>query len=148
MPGSSPGMIKCGCMRAGLNFEQQASSHTSAISPRTPREFCHHIPPKKQRAQGMPGARRARSLVCENKKHTSIVTTVVPETPDIPRATVYGLSSCSPRRSGFLVTVAGGLLRRLDAGVEASGPHDFAVRASAARLEAPPASIASRIQRP
>jgi hypothetical protein len=30
----------------------------------------------------MPGARRA--LVCEMKKHTSVVTTVTPETPGIP----------------------------------------------------------------
>src|SRR5579863_1572710 len=48
----------------------------------------------------------ARSLVCEIKKHTSVVTTVTPETPGIPRAMVLtayiGLSpgtglSC-PRR--------------------------------------------------
>jgi len=36
----------------------------------------------------MPGARCARSLVCEMKKHTSVVTTVTPETPGIPRAMV------------------------------------------------------------
>src|SRR5260370_12518324 len=36
------------------------------------------------------------------------------------------------------------LLARLDAGVEASGPHDFAVRSSAVRLTAPSASTASR----
>jgi hypothetical protein len=35
-------------------------------------------------------------------------------------------------------------LRQLDAGVEASGPHDFAVRKSAPSSEAQPASIASR----
>ena len=40
----------------------------------------------------MPGARRARSLVCEIKKHTSIVTTVTPETPGIPRAMVLTVS--------------------------------------------------------
>ena len=34
---------------------------------------------KHQRAQGMPGARRARSLACKIKKHTSIVTTVTPD---------------------------------------------------------------------
>ena len=32
------------------------------------------IAPRKQRAQGMPGASRTRSLACEIKKHTSIVT--------------------------------------------------------------------------
>jgi hypothetical protein len=36
----------------------------------------------------MPGVRCARSLVCEMKKHTSVVTTVTPETPGIPRAMV------------------------------------------------------------
>jgi hypothetical protein len=40
----------------------------------------------------MPGARRARSLVCEMKKHTSKVTTVTPETPGIPRAMVLTVS--------------------------------------------------------
>jgi hypothetical protein len=37
--------------------------------------------------------------------------------------------------------------RQLDASVEASGPHDFAVRFTRARLFAPKASIASRAQR-
>jgi hypothetical protein len=36
----------------------------------------------------MPGARRARSLACKIKKHTSVATTVTPESPDIPRAMV------------------------------------------------------------
>ena len=40
----------------------------------------------------MPGAWRARSLVCEMKKHTSIVTTVTPEPPGIPRAMVLTAS--------------------------------------------------------
>jgi hypothetical protein len=45
----------------------------------------------------MPGAHCARSLACEIKKHTSIVTTVTPETPDIPRAMVLtGYSVLSP----------------------------------------------------
>jgi hypothetical protein len=50
-----------------------------------------------QRAQGMPGARCARSLVCEMKKHTSVVTTVTPESPGIPRAMVLtAYSALSP----------------------------------------------------
>jgi hypothetical protein len=40
----------------------------------------------------MPGARCARSLACKIKKHTSIVTTVTPETPGIPRAMVLTVS--------------------------------------------------------
>jgi hypothetical protein len=45
---------------------------------------------------------------------------------------------------GVLVTVIGGLLRKLDAGVEASGPHDFTLREPALSSLAPTASIASR----
>jgi hypothetical protein len=40
----------------------------------------------------MPGARCARSLVCEMKKHTSIVTTVTPDSPGIPYAMVLTVS--------------------------------------------------------
>jgi hypothetical protein len=90
----------------------------------------------------MPDARCARSLVCKIKKHTSIITTVTPETPGIPRAMVLTVSSelspviglfCHRRLRG----VSGPLgptspLRQLDAGVEASGPHDFAVREKSA----------------
>jgi hypothetical protein len=49
-------------------------------------------PSEKQRAQGMPGARCARSLACKIKKHTSIVTTVTPERPGIPYAMVLTAS--------------------------------------------------------
>src|SRR3954451_21004894 len=82
----------------------------------------------KQRAQGMPGARRARSLACKIKKHTSIVTTVTPGSPGIPRTMVLTVS--------FVLFPVTGLVchrrqrkyfRRLDASVGASEPHDFAV---------------------
>jgi hypothetical protein len=94
----------------------------------------------------MPGARCARSLVCEMKKHTSIVATVTPETSGIPRAMVYSLYRALPGDRAFLspspVKVA---FHRLDAGVEASGPHDFAVRRTALSSAAPPTSTASRL---
>ena len=63
------------------------------------------------------------------------VSQVTPESPGIPRAMVLRLMSYSPRRSGFLVTVAPKKLasQELDAGVEASGPHDFAVRSRCSR---------------
>jgi hypothetical protein len=111
--------------------------HTSAISLHVLREFllndCH---PKHQRAQGMPGARCARSLACKIKKAYEIVTTVTPDTPGIPRAMVLTVSSelspviglCCHRRQRKN-------FRRLDASVEASGPHDFAVRESAVRQQ-------------
>ena len=68
------------------------------------------------------------------------------KSPGIPRAMVLRLMSYSPRRSGFLVTVTPEKLasQELDAGVEASGPYDFAVRRKAPSSEAHPAATASR----
>ncbi len=40
----------------------------------------------------MPGVQRTRSLACKVKKHTSIVTTVTPVSPGIPRAMVLTVS--------------------------------------------------------
>jgi hypothetical protein len=98
----------------------------------------------------MPGARRTRSLAWgKNKNHTSVVTTGPPESPGIPCAMVltvsFALSSvtglvCHRRRRSCL--------RRLDASVGASGPHDFAVRISAVRQRVAKASTASHSQRP
>jgi len=80
----------------------------------------------------MPGARRARSLVCENKKHTSIVTTVTPETPGIPYAMVltvsFALSLVSRACCQHHRQNAKSILGLLDVSVGASGPRDFAVR--------------------
>jgi hypothetical protein len=39
----------------------------------------------------MPGARRARSLACKIKKHTSVVTTVTPDHPAFPAQWFYDL---------------------------------------------------------
>jgi hypothetical protein len=98
------------------------------------RELCIKHFPHKKRAQGKPGARCTRSLACGLKKHTSAVTTGSPEIPGLPCAMVLTVSfalssvtglSCHRRmRNTF---------RTLDASVGASGPHDFAVRGSAAR---------------
>ena len=41
----------------------------------------------------MPGAVCARSLVCEMKKHTSVVTTVTPELPAFPATMVLRFPS-------------------------------------------------------
>src|SRR5438874_7882445 len=82
----------------------------------------------------MPDAQCARSLACKIKKHTSIVTTVTPGSPGIPRAMVLTVS--------FVLFPVTGLVchrrqrkyfRRLDASVGASEPHDFAVRVSTVR---------------
>jgi hypothetical protein len=73
----------------------------------------------------MPGARCARSLVCSGKKHTSVVTTVTPESPGIPRAMVLRVPSCSPRCAKPVSH------RRHRHWVP--GPHDFTVRLNAIR---------------
>jgi hypothetical protein len=66
--------------------------------------------------------------------------------PAFPHAMVLRLTSSSPRRSGFLASVAPEKLasQELDASVETSGPHDLAVRNAAPSSEAPLASTASR----
>jgi hypothetical protein len=88
----------------------------------------------------MPGARCTRSLVCSVVvEHTSVVTTSPPEHPAFPHAmvlTAYFVLSpviglfCHRRLriKDCPRPVGPTCLRKLDAGVEASGPHDFAVR--------------------
>jgi hypothetical protein len=97
----------------------------------------------------MPGAQCTRSLVCEvgSSKCTRVFTAVAPEITRHPRTqwfTAYfvlspaiGLS-CHRRLADIGTSARSGsrTSARLDAGVEASGPHDFAVRNSAVRLRA------------
>jgi hypothetical protein len=69
-----------------------ANAHTSAFSPRISARVMRCTKPSEiQRAQGMPGARRARSLACKIKKHTSVVTTVTPDHPAFPAQWFYDL---------------------------------------------------------
>jgi hypothetical protein len=58
------------------------TKHKSAFSRREAPESCMHSSPN--RAWGMPGAQCTRSLACENKKHTSVVTTGPLGSPGIP----------------------------------------------------------------
>ena len=107
--------------------------------------FYKNRSPRKMRAWGMPGAQ------------CSVVTTGPPEHPAFPHAMVLRLTSRSPRRPGFIVTVVsrimalskarlGGLTSaKLDASLGASEPHDFAVRFNAVRLRA---GDRSRIDKP
>jgi hypothetical protein len=84
----------------------------------------------------MPGARCARSLAGKIKKHTSVVSTVTPGSPGIPRAMVYDLYRALPGDRALLSPSPVGIAsRQLDASVEASEPHDFAVRFSAVRQQ-------------
>ena len=78
----------------------------------------------------MPGAQCARSLACKINEHTSVVTTVTPVSPGIPRAMVLtAYIALSPVSRAFLPpSPARSSPHELDASVGASGPHDFAVR--------------------
>ena len=97
----------------------------------------------------MPGARCTRSLACKIKKHTSIVTTVTPDTPGIPRAMVLTVSFvlspviglCCHRRLAGCPQDLTPASRRQD---HTTSPSALTRCSSAAH----PASIASRAQRP
>ena len=93
-------------------------------------------PPKMQRAQGRPGARCTRGLVCKHAQkhaheHTGSAETLRPS----PRNGFTAYNALSPA-TGFLATVIPEKLasRKLDASIGASGPHAFAVRMARARL--------------
>ena len=65
---------------------------------------------KKKRAQGMPDAQCTRSLACECKKHTSIVTTGTPKRSGTPCANGFnGFLRDLPGVRDFLVTVIGAM---------------------------------------
>ena len=109
--------------------------------------FCQKLSPQGGRGECR-GARCTRSLVCKGRKHTSSHHRST-GTPGIPARNGFnGLLRALPGDRAFLspssadswlVRTRSGRLafRKLDAGVEASGPHDFAVRElhrSSARL--------------
>jgi hypothetical protein len=98
---------------------------------------------ERKRAQGKPGARRTRSLVCVGGKHTSVVTTGTPQHHGIPCAMAPRLITRSPRCPGLIATVAREIVHELDPGVGRSGPHAFAARI-APLVGRANASIASR----
>jgi hypothetical protein len=108
--------------------------HTFAISQHACSSFTVYFAPSDdQRAQGMPGARCARSRAC------SVVSTRVShhghtgKRPAFPAHGFNGLCSRSPRGPGSFAPVVRGSLRDLNASVGAPGPHDFAVRVRLAR---------------
>ena len=89
----------------------------------------------------MPGARYAPAVSCE-RKHT-VVTTGSPDVSGIPCANGFnGFFRALPGDRAFLPP-SPCETTKLDASVEASGPHDFAVRKPMPSSEAPPASTAS-----
>src|ERR1700743_963844 len=67
--------------------------------------------------------------------HTSIHSGRTENHPASPHAMVYGYFALSSEIGLFCLRRRQSKLRQLDASVEASGPHDLAVRFSAARQE-------------
>jgi hypothetical protein len=139
---------------ATFRFNFQPATHTRPRpAARCARASDKNIRPGKQRAQGMPGARCTRSLVCKSRKHTSSHHRFSQTTRHSLRNGFNGLLRALPGDRAFLSPSPGGywlcqarsgLIKTstgLDAGVEASGPHDFAVRVSVVR---PRALIAHR----
>ena len=119
--------------------------HSFSISLRISHEFCRKYPAQHQRAQGMPGAWCARSRAwcvvntrVSHHGHTG-------NTRHSPRNGFNGFlralpgdrACLSPSPARRVRPVRADIaIRKLDAGVEASGPHDFAVRCRAVRLSA------------
>src|SRR5437868_6163759 len=86
--------------------------------------------PSNQRAQGMPGARCTRGLVCQKLRIWRTRAYRAAETlRHSPRNGFTAYIALSPV-SGLVVTVTPEKLasQELDASVAAPGPHDFAVR--------------------
>jgi hypothetical protein len=81
--------------------------HSFAISRLNAPEVCYEISAlfiKGAGNAGRPMRPRAACAKVESKEHTRCQ--VTPESPGIPHAMVLRLMSYSPRRSGFVVTVA------------------------------------------
>src|SRR6201996_5528565 len=97
-----------------------------------PPEFCNFVRVllKKKRAQGKPGARRTRGLMCPcaSKEMLHMSIQVRREHPGLPCAMALRRIRALPGDPAFLSPSSGGPYRRLDANPGASGPHDFTVR--------------------
>ena len=91
----------------------------------------------------MPGAQCTRSLVCEDSGWNAheYSQRVHRKTPGIPTQWFTAYSALS-LATGFLATIAGGLIHRLGTSVGVSGPHGFAVRKLSALV-----SRAARVHR-
>ena len=81
----------------------------------------------------MPGARCARSLACTSRKHASKSPRSHRNHPAFPAQWFTAYFVLSPAIGLFCHRRSASNPAKLDASVEASGPHDFAVRLSAVR---------------
>src|ERR1700738_607191 len=115
------------------------TEYDPAISRRDAPEVFKNHTPRSKRAQGMPGARCTRGLVCKNvqRAHTSIQVQTGASRHSLRNGfTAY--TALSPVTGLSCHRRLARLHAKLDASVGASGPHDFAVRTLAFRQTAPP----------
>ena len=112
------------------------SGQVRTISRRDAPEVCRSLVPLKQRAQGKPGARCTRGLACNvHQEMRTRAYRFSGEHPAFPAQwfTVYFV--LSPVNGSFATVATQGVNpAQLDASTAASGPHDFAVRVTRARL--------------
>ncbi|SHG35173.1 hypothetical protein SAMN05444169_1983 [Bradyrhizobium erythrophlei] len=115
------------------------SRSRGAVHPR----FAFSFPPEE--GVGNAGCQRTRSRAC-SVESTRVSHHGCAETPGIPARNGFnGFLRDLPGDRAFLSpSPAKTCFRQLDAGVEASGPHDFSVRFSAVRQKNAAASTASR----
>jgi hypothetical protein len=139
------------CTHANLKiFKQQNNSrHTFATPRRDAPEPLMNLPPWKKEGVGNAGCPlHPRSRVHFVLIERTRVTTSTPESPGIPARNGFnGLCRALPGDRALLPPssadrfclspVGPTQLRVLDAGVGASGPHDFAVRNNISRQRAP-----------
>ena len=118
-----------------LDRDPQAQPTVRALAARCARVMRQPCPSKdrgrrESRVRAAPAVSCAKCAQEHAHEHTGSA-----EASGLPCAMVLRLIARSPRRTGFLATVAPEKLasRELDASIGASGPHAFAVRFSAVR---------------
>jgi hypothetical protein len=111
--------------------DKRENRQAPAISRRIAPELCINVAPLRERAQGMPDARRVRSRTCR------VVNTCVSHhghagnVRHSPRDSVTAYLALSPATGLSCRRHPRKCFRELDASVGASGPHAFAVRTPA-----------------
>src|SRR6266436_9379951 len=111
------------------------------LAARRARDFARTFAALRTEGAGNAGCPMHPQPRTQNKKRTSVVTTVTPERPGIPRAMVLRLTSRSPRRSGLLSPSSARLLADL---TPASGRQNHTTSPSAS---APFVTRAARVHR-
>src|SRR4051812_44731760 len=100
------------------------SRSRGAVRPR----FAFRLPPRKQRAQGRPGARCTRGLVCNCAQKTRTrAYRFSGNTPAFPAQWLYGLSRALPGEPGLVATIARNRLSLLANLTPASGRQDHTI---------------------